>query len=148
MKTFTLLTLGFLLGAVTIAACSKSAPTIVPRAPGAIVQPASPVDTQTANMAAKASAVADAAQHAQAKAITATPASVLEPAKAHARTQTKVRGSVAATAEKAAYAKAAFNAWRANCLGVLVDMKVATDQAHGEISDWGSVLKAGVCDSQ
>lgn len=144
MKNFTLITLGFLLGAVTIAACSKSAPTIAPVVP---IQNVLSVDARTATVAAKASAANDAAQRAQTKAPATAAAPVLAPHPSPVA-KAKVRGSTAGAAEKAAYDKAAFNAWRANCLNVLVDMKVATDQAHGEISDWGSVLKAGVCDSQ
>ncbi len=148
MKNFTLIVLGFLLGAVTIAACSKSATTNVPHVPVASVQPASSTDAQTADMAAKASAAADAAQHAQAKALTETKAPVLAPRPVQARAKAAVRGSTSADAEKAAYAKAAFNAWRANCLSVLVDMKISSDQVDGEISEWGSVLGAGVCNTQ
>ncbi len=140
MKTFTLLVVGFLFGAV-IGACSKST------APVPAPQAHSPVDVATVQAAAVATQAeaANASQHAQAKTLAVPPSPVLAPRKVSAHAKPTVRSS---DAEQAAYKKASFNAWRANCLSVIVDMKIASDQANGEISEWGSVLSAGVCNTQ
>lgn len=108
MKTFTLLTLGFLLGAITIAACTKS----TPPAPAPTVSATDVATVQAASVASQA-ADADAAQHAQAKALTATKVQVL--ASRAVAPHAKARFCLP-QAERVAYTKAWQNAITANQL--------------------------------
>ena len=63
-------------------------------------------------------------------------------AKRIARNAAKIR----AANEAAAYAKAEFNAKRALCLGIIVDLKIMDDISLGRIRDYeGTALQAPTC---